>query len=80
MPLFDEVREIVSKQLVVAESEIKSESKLTDNLGADSFDLIELVLRLGEKFNIEISDDEAKDIVTVDDVVKAVEVRIINGR
>lgn len=80
MALFNEVRESVSKQLYVDESGIKPESKLIDDLGANSFDLIELMLHLEEKFDIEISDDDAKDIVTVDDVVKAVEERIKNRR
>ena len=80
MALFSEVRKIVSGVLWIKEPEIKPESKLTDNLGANSFDLIELMLHLEEKFDIEISDDDAKDIVTVDDVVKAVEERIKNRR
>lgn len=80
MALFYEVRKIVNEVLCVKESEIKPESKLTDNLGADSFDLIELVLRLEEEFDIEISDDDIKDIVTVNDVVKAVEERILNKK
>jgi acyl carrier protein len=78
MALFYEVRKIVNGVLCVKESEIKPESRLTDNLGADSFDLFALVLRLEEKYDIEISDDDVKDIVTVNDMVKAVEERILN--
>jgi acyl carrier protein len=80
MTLFNEIREIVSKQLNVDESEIKPESKLTDDLGADSVDLAELIFIMEEKFDIEISDKDTKDIVTVDDAVKAVEERIINRK
>ena len=78
MALFHEVRKIVSGVLCVNESEIKPESKLRDNLGTESFDLIELVIRLEEKFDIEISDDDTDDIVTVDDAVTAVGERIKN--
>ena len=80
MTLFNKIREIVSKQLNVDESEIKPESKLTDDLGADSVDLAELIFIMEEKFDIEISDKDTKDIVTVDDAVKAVEERIINRK
>jgi len=80
MTLFNKIREIVSKQLNIDESEIKPESKLTDDLGADSVDLAELIFIMEEKFDIEISDKDTKDIVTVDDAVKAVEERIINRK
>ena len=80
MTLFNKIREIVSKQLNVDESEIKPESKLTDDLGADSVDLAELIFIMEEKFDIEISDKDTKDIVTVGDAVKAVEERIINRK
>jgi acyl carrier protein len=78
MTLFNEIREIVSKQLYVNESGIKAESKLIDDLGADSLDLAELIFIMEEKFDIKISDEAVKNIVTVDDVVKAVEERIKN--
>ena len=80
MALFYEVRKIVSGLLDVKEPEIKPESKLIDDLGADSADLFELVIRLEEKFDIEISDDDDTDIVTVDDAVKVIKERIINER
>ncbi|MBA7632078.1 Acyl carrier protein [subsurface metagenome] len=80
MTLFNKIRDIVSKQLNVDESEIKPESKLTDDLGADSVDLAELIFIMEEKFDIEISDKDTKDIVTVGDAVKAVEERIINRK
>jgi acyl carrier protein len=78
MTLFNKIREIVSKQLNVDESEIKPESKLTDDLGADSVDLAELIFIMEEKFDIEISDKDTKDIVTVRDAVKAIEERTKN--
>jgi len=76
MALFDEVKEMVGKKLGVDESEIKSESKFINDLGADSLDLTELVMDLEEKFDIEISDEDAKNIVTVGGIVKAIEDRI----
>jgi len=78
MTLFNEIREIVSKQLYVDESGIKAESKLIHDLGADSLDLAELIFIMEEKFDIEISDEAVKNIVTVGDAVKAVEERIKN--
>lgn len=80
MTLFNKIRDIVSKQLNVDESEIKPESKLTDDLGADSVDLAELIFIMEEKFDIEISDKDTKDIVTVGDAVKAIEERIKNWK
>jgi len=75
MALFYEVRKIVNGVLCVKEPEIKPESKLTDNLGADSLDLAELIFIMEEKFDIEISDEDAKNIVTVGDAVKVIEER-----
>ncbi|TET74785.1 MAG: acyl carrier protein [Candidatus Aminicenantes bacterium] len=80
MTLFNEIREIVSKQLYVDESGIKPESKLIDDLGADSLDLAELIFIMEEKFDIEIPDDDAKIILTVGDVVKAIEERTKNWK
>ena len=59
------VRGIVAKQLGLAEDEVNSESSFIDDLGADSLDTVELVMSLEEEFDIEISDDEAENILTV---------------
>jgi len=80
MTLFNKIREIVSKQLYVDESGIKPESKLIDDLGADSLDLAELFFILEEKFDIEISDEDAKIILTVGDAVKTIEERTKNWK
>ena len=80
MALFYEVRKIVSGVLCVKEPEIKPESKLIDDLGADSVDLAELIFILEEKFDIEISDEDAKIILTVGDAVKTIEERTKNWK
>jgi len=73
MALFDEVKEVVVEQLNVNPDEVKLESKFVEDLGADSLDVVELVMALEEKFNIEIPDDQAENIQTVGDAVKYIE-------
>ena len=60
MALFDEVKEIVVEQLSVNADEVKEDSKFVEDLGADSLDVVELVMALEEKFDIEIPDDQAE--------------------
>ena len=73
MALFDEVKEVVVEQLSVSPDEVKEESKFADDLGADSLDVVELVMSLEEKFDIEIPDEEAENIATVADAIKFIE-------
>ncbi len=73
MAIFDEVKEVVVEQLNVNPDEVKEESKFADDLGADSLDVVELVMSLEEKFDIEIPDEEAEKIATVADAVKFIE-------
>lgn len=61
----EKVKEIVSEQLDVATDKIKDESSFQDDLGADSLDIVELVMSLEEAFECEIPDDEAEKISTV---------------
>jgi acyl carrier protein len=63
------VREKIAEQLGVAADEVKPESSFIEDLGADSLDIVELVMALEEEFNIEISDEDAEKIRTVKDVV-----------
>ncbi|SFV74499.1 Acyl carrier protein [hydrothermal vent metagenome] len=73
MALIDEIKEVVVEQLSVNADEVKEDSKFVEDLGADSLDVVELVMALEEKFDIEIPDDEAEKIQTVADVVAYVE-------
>jgi acyl carrier protein len=65
MSVEEKVKSIVSKQLGLGEDEVNNESSFIDDLGADSLDTVELVMSLEEEFDIEISDDEAENILTV---------------
>lgn len=67
--LEERVRSIISDQLGVAEEEIKPESKLIEDLGADSLDIVELIMAMEEEFETEIPDDEAEKIRNVNDVI-----------
>ncbi|HIP20816.1 MAG: acyl carrier protein [Sulfurimonas sp.] len=73
MALIDDIKEVVVEQLSVDANEVKEDAKFVEDLGADSLDVVELVMALEEKFDIEIPDDEAEKIQTVADVVAYVE-------
>ncbi|SFV59297.1 Acyl carrier protein [hydrothermal vent metagenome] len=73
MAVFDDVKEVVVEQLSVSPDEVKEDSKFVEDLGADSLDVVELVMALEEKFDIEIPDDEAEKIQTVKDVIDYIE-------
>jgi len=68
--VFEKVKEIIADRLGVDENEIEMDSSLVDNLGADSLDLVELIMAMEEEFDIEIPDEEAEQIVTVGDAVE----------
>ena len=70
---FDKVKKIIVEQLGVDESEVTPEASITDDLGADSLDQVELVMAFETEFNIDIPDEEAEKIKTVGDVVKRIE-------
>ena len=73
MALFDEVKAIVVEQLNVNEEEVKETSKFVEDLGADSLDVVELVMALEEKFDVEIPDEDAEKIQTVGDAINYIE-------
>ncbi|MDR1007137.1 MAG: acyl carrier protein [Campylobacteraceae bacterium] len=73
MALFDDVKEVVVEQLNVNPTEVKEESKFVEDLGADSLDVVELVMALEEKFDLEIPDTDAEKIVTVGDAIKYIQ-------
>ena len=71
--ILKKVKEITSEQLGVDESQITPEAKFIDDLGADSLDTVELVMALEETFDLEISDEEAEKLTTVQKVVDYIE-------
>ena len=73
MALLDDIKEVVVEQLSVSADEVKEDAKFVEDLGADSLDVVELVMALEEKFDIEIPDDEAEKIQTVQDVINYIE-------
>jgi acyl carrier protein len=76
--VFEKVREIISEKLNVDPDEIKLESSIVDDLGADSIDLIELIMNLEEEYGISISDEEAVKLKTVGDVVDFINSQVEN--
>lgn len=68
--IFDKVKEIIVEQLGVAENAVNLEASFIDDLGADSLDIVELIMSLEEEFEMEIPDSDAEKIVTVNDVVE----------
>lgn len=73
MAIFDDVKAVVVEQLNVSADEVKPESKFVEDLGADSLDVVELVMALEEKFDVEIPDDQAEKIQTVQNAVDFIE-------
>ncbi len=73
MDVSAKVKSIIVEQLGVEEGEVKENAKFIDDLGADSLDTVELVMALEEEFSIEISDDDAEKIMTVQDAVSYVQ-------
>ncbi|WP_078554738.1 acyl carrier protein [Bacillus alkalicellulosilyticus] len=67
------VTKIIVDRLGVEEAEVKLESSFKDDLGADSLDVVELVMELEDEFDLEISDEDAEKISTVQDVVSYIE-------
>jgi acyl carrier protein len=65
----DRITKIIVDRLGVDEEEVKPESSFKEDLGADSLDVVELVMELEDEFDMEISDEDAEKIATVGDVV-----------
>ncbi len=69
MQVDNKVRAIIAEQLGISEDQVRSESSFIEDLGADSLDIVELVMALEEEFEIEIPDEEAENIKTVQDAL-----------
>ena len=75
MAVEDKIKTIVAEQLGVSEDEVTPEASFTDDLGADSLDIVELVMAIEEEYGIEISDDDAEKIQTIQDAISYIEER-----
>jgi acyl carrier protein len=71
--VLERVTKIIVDRLGVDEAEVKLEAKFKDDLGADSLDVVELVMELEDEFDMEISDEDAEKIVTVGDAVNYIQ-------
>ena len=71
--VFEKVRDILVEQLDVEEEKVTMEASISDDLGADSLDVVDLVMSLEEEFDVEIPDDQVENIKTVGDIVKYIE-------
>ncbi|MBC8570245.1 acyl carrier protein [Zongyangia hominis] len=74
--VLEKVREILCDQLDVDEEQVTMEASITDDLGADSLDVVDLVMSIEEEFDLEFPDEEVENIKTVGDIVKYIESKI----
>lgn len=74
--IFDKIKEIIADKLSLDADEITMESSFADDLGADSLDIVELIMALEDEFDMEIPDEEAEKISTVSDVVEYIKSHI----
>jgi acyl carrier protein len=72
----DKIKEIIVEQLGVAAEEVVPEASFIDDLGADSLDIVELVMAIEEEWGLEIPDDDAEKIQTIQDAINYVEERV----
>jgi acyl carrier protein len=73
MSVEDKVKKIIAEKLSVDLEEVVSEASFVDDLGADSLDLVELIMSMEEEFDIDISDEEAEKLVFVKDAIQYIE-------
>ncbi|HAK41875.1 MAG TPA: acyl carrier protein [Clostridium sp.] len=74
--MFEKIRAKIAEQLSIDEDDITMDSGFVDDLGADSLDLVELIMALEEEFDMEIPDEDAEKITTVGDVVDYIKSRV----
>ena len=75
MATFDRVKKVVVEQLDVSEDEVTPDASFVEDLGADSLDVVELVMGLEEEFDVEIPDEDAEKITTVQEAVSYIEAK-----
>ncbi len=71
--MFDRVAKIISEQLGISVDKITEQSLVVDELGADSLDIVEMIMAFSDEFGIDIPDEEAQNISTVQDIVTYLE-------
>lgn len=71
--MFEKIKAIIAQELGVAEEKITLEARLSEDLGADSLDAVELIMAIEDEFNIEVNDEAAQKIHQVKDIVDYVE-------
>ncbi len=71
--IFEIVKKLIAEQLDVEEDVIKETSSIADDLGADSLDVVDLVMSIEDEFDVEIPEDQVENIKTVGDIVKYIE-------
>lgn len=74
--VFEKLRDIICEQLEVEPEAVTEESLIVDDLGADSLDIVDMVMSIEEEFNIEVPDSAIENIRSIDDVVKFIESNI----
>ena len=74
--VFDKIKGIIVEQLDAEEDAVTMEASITDDLGADSLDVVDLVMSIEESFDVEIPDEEVENIKTVGDIVKYIENKV----
>ncbi|MBZ7985222.1 acyl carrier protein [Campylobacter sp. Cr9] len=75
MSIFEDVKKVIVEELGADEASITPDAKIIEDLGADSLDVVELIMALEEKFDISIPDEDGQKIATVDDIVKYIEAK-----
>ena len=75
MPVADRVKQIIVEQLGVDENQVEPNASFVDDLGADSLDIVELVMAFEEAFDLDIPDDDAEKIKTVKDAIDYIEAK-----
>ena len=76
MDIFEQVKKILCDQLDLEEEQVNEDSEVIEDLGADSLDIVDLVMTLEEEFDTEIPDEDIENLKTVGDIVKYIEDRV----